>query len=169
MPFLQTEARILVGKEGFIMQRHPSAIEVLVSLLIVLGLLAGCSDGGPGGPGPAITELEGTWTGALIGDTATYSMTCSGSAFAFRMGSPTGMTELYGGTFSVDTTVSPREMDAYITRCTVNAAYVGQTSLCIYMISGDTLTYAGNEPGDPQRPTSFTPTGGTALFVLVRQ
>ena len=34
--------------------------------------------------------------------------------------------------------------------------YSGLTSLCIYQIEGDTLSFSGAEPGTSERPTNFT-------------
>jgi uncharacterized protein (TIGR03067 family) len=142
--------------------------------LLLVGALAGCADDEPGGSGTpetpcAATELEGTWVGqmhAAVGDSLPTTATFSGCDFSIAVG---GTAESYGGVFTLDTMSSPKGLDARMTRTTINQAYVGKTSLCIYEVVGNRLTYAGNAPGAVQRPTSLVPVDSTIVFVLVRQ
>ncbi|HUI92351.1 MAG TPA: TIGR03067 domain-containing protein [Chitinivibrionales bacterium] len=121
---------------------------------------------GPTGPGPTATSLEGTWKGHTLGDTNTFTAVFTGNNFSFSLGLIIG----YAGTFSINAASNPKTMDVVITQC-ANTAYVGKTSLGIYKVSSDTLTYAANEPGNPNRPTSFAydSTGTTVVFVFVKQ
>jgi uncharacterized protein (TIGR03067 family) len=134
-------------------------------------MFIGCDNGSPTGTGVISTELEGTWAGHAAWSTTAYSITFTQNSFSMKSGSGAGMTEVYAGTFSTNPNVNPKQMDAYITQSAISAQYVGKTSLCIYKISNDSLFYAGNEPGNIQRPASFAPdtSGTTAVFFLKRQ
>ena len=125
----------------------------------------------PNGPAAGATELEGTWAGHMSGDTSTYTFAFTQNSFALKSSYLPAGTDAYSGTFSTNTAANPKQVDSYVTQCPLNAAYIGKTSLGIYKISNDTLTYAGNEPGNTQRPASFAydPTGATVVFVLKRQ
>jgi uncharacterized protein (TIGR03067 family) len=151
------------------MRARVSCFVSCLSAVLLAGAFAGCDDSATGsGPGTP-TELQGTWAGHMTatgGYTVAATATFSGSAFSIAIGTTA---EAYGGTFTLNTTTSPKQMDACMARTTVNQAYVGKTSLCIYRVSGDTLTYAGNAPGATQRPTALVPVDSTIVFVLVKQ
>jgi uncharacterized protein (TIGR03067 family) len=132
------------------------------------GIFTNCNDKTPTGPLVAASGLEGAWTGHTTGDTSTYIITFTGNDFSFKSSAFSMTQNAYSGTVSIDSLASPKRFDAHIVDCAMNSLYVGKTSLCIYKISNDTLTYAGNEPGITLRPTSFAPTSQTAVFVLVR-
>jgi uncharacterized protein (TIGR03067 family) len=128
-----------------------------------------CSNSTSTGPGAPATELQGTWKGHTLADTTTFTIIFTGNSFSYSLGSSTAMAAFYSGTFTIDTVSNPKKMDALITQCSLKPQYVGKTSLCIYKISHDTLTYAGNEPGNPQRPASFQMDTATVVFIFKKQ
>jgi len=144
----------------------------VLSLTCLSSILISCSTtSSPNGPGPVATELEGTWVGHTAGDTSTYTFIFTQNNFTMKSSYLPAASVAYAGTFSINTAANPKQVNSYILQCSPNPAYVGKTSLGIYKISNDTLTYAGNEPGNPQRPVSFLPdtTGVTVVFTLKRQ
>lgn len=146
--------------------------ETIFSLLVIVvsGSFFQCEEN-PGSSGNNATELDGTWTGGALGQSLYYMFTFNGGTFVVRAGRPDSTVLVYTGTYSTDTTVEPRNLDSYIIQSPVQPQYAGKTSLAIYAISHDTLTFAGNEPGVAVRPTSFAqdPAGVTAVFVLKKQ
>lgn len=119
---------------------------------------------GQGGGDPA---LIGTWSGNEVGDTSTV-WTFVIDATTMTVAS-SGVEE-YAGTYTADPTSNPKRLTALITSCPFTA-YIGKTSNGIYQVEGNgpsTLTFAGNEPGNPAVPTSFTPSE-TRVFVLTKQ
>jgi uncharacterized protein (TIGR03067 family) len=122
-----------------------------------------CDNNNPAGT-PSPTELEGNWSGYIEGNPGiTVGLEIQGNIIIYTYEG----TELYRGTITLNTSEAPKQMDAYITQAQ-NTVYVGTTSLAIYRLSGDTLTVAGNEPGNAQRPASFTASGGTVVMVLIK-
>ncbi len=140
-------------------------------LACIAVLTMNCDNGSPTSPAVVNTGLEGTWKGKALGDTTTYFITFSENNFTFKSSAFSLLTNAYTGTFSTDTNADPKQMDAHIAQCPINSQFIGKTSLCIYKISHDTLTYAGNEPGDMQRPNSFVydATGITEVIILKKQ
>jgi uncharacterized protein (TIGR03067 family) len=145
-----------------------------VVLAVALGCLPGCGsdggttdhgDGGATDSGAASQELVGTWTGHEVGTTSpTWTFTFTATTADVT----TSGTEAYQGTYTVDTTATPKRATIVITQSAF-PAYVGKTSNGIYKIEGTTLTFAGNEPGNAAVPTSFTPNGVTRVFTLTKQ
>src|SRR5258706_9319999 len=134
-----------------------------VVLAAAFGCLPGCgSDGGAaardGGAtdagadsGGAAQELIGTWTGHEVGTTSpVWTFTFSATTAVVT----TSGTEAYQGTYTIDAVTTPRRVTIVITS-SAYPPYVGKTSNGIYKIEGTTLTFAGNEPGNPASPTSF--------------
>lgn len=105
-----------------------------------------------------VTALQGTWQGRMLqGDPQhQVSMVISGSNFAFR--DETDTNAWYKGTFSVREDSTPRQFIAVISECPF-AQYVGKTSMLIYRLENGTLTFAGNEPGNPAVPAAFDAPG----------
>jgi uncharacterized protein (TIGR03067 family) len=118
----------------------------------MLGITAaGCKDSSTS-PSQALTsELEGTWAGIDKATGTQMAMIFSGNQISTSMAG----SELYSGTFSINTNISPKQINFTITSSSISA-YVGQTSLGVYELSGNSLTIAANEPGDPVRPASIT-------------
>jgi uncharacterized protein (TIGR03067 family) len=165
------ENKLSSKKEHFVMRMMMSCFLSCFSLVCFSGVLLRCDNGSPTGPGAGPTELEGTWTGRAVWDTATYTITFAQNNFSFKSSALPATTDAYSGTFTNNPGANPKQMDSYIAQCSLKPQYVGKTSLCIYKISNDTLTYAGNEPGNTQRPISFAPdtSGTTVVFILKRQ
>lgn len=137
-----------------------SKVFSLIAAVTCVFLLYGCGDKNNPVSAGIPTELEGTWSQTAGGVTTTF--TFRGSTFSATMEQTS-----YSGTFTIDTSVTPHHIDCYITASTTSG-YVGKTSLGIYQLSGNTLEFAGNEPGNTVRPTSFASTLQTAYFVLTK-
>jgi uncharacterized protein (TIGR03067 family) len=140
-----------------------------------IGCLAACAaeddddggggDGGGDGDGGSDPALIATWSGHEVGDAVTLWTFVFGET---ESSASTDGAEVYSGPYTVDTTAEPNELTMVIESSSFDD-YVGETSNAIYEVVGDELTFAGNEPGNPARPTSFTPTGATRVFELTRQ
>jgi uncharacterized protein (TIGR03067 family) len=104
-------------------------------------------------PPPSTSSLEGVWTGYEIGGSSGWTVTVQGNQIT---GNSVDYGELYEGPFTVNTNATPNQIDIVVTQSDF-PQYVGATILGIYQITGNTLTFAGNEPGVPVRPTTFSP------------
>jgi uncharacterized protein (TIGR03067 family) len=80
------------------------------------------------------------------------SFVISGTSFEFRDQTDTNV--WYKGVFSLREDTTPRQYIALVKECPF-PQYVGKTSMAIYRVEGDTLTIAGNEPGNPAVPAAF--------------
>jgi len=130
------------------------------ALVLALGLTA-C-----GGSTLTTADMVGTWTGTEQGNAASGSWT-----FVFTTSEMTvkaGDTEAYKGTYTLDASADPVTFTAAVTDSAF-AAYVGKTVYGLVKIEGGAMTFAGNEPGNTAKPTSFVPGGGTRVFNLTRQ
>ena len=126
-------------------------------LMILALLIVGCEDGDDNNN---VTELEGSWIGYEEGNSSsTWTFDISGSEMDID-----GPDEWYEGTFSINTQTYPKQLDYILTDCFVSEG-IGLTSLVIYKIEENTMTFAGNEPGSTSRPTSFT---GGRVFILTK-
>ena len=115
-------------------------------------------------------RLEGTWrvVSAEAGGKAIPAREYRGLAMTFAAGkfsARRGDEEAQEGTYSVDPTKNPREMD--ITRTTGPAQ--GRKQVAIYQLSGDLLKICSCA-SDEERPTSFDTRDrpGCTLMVLRR-
>ncbi len=130
-------------------------------LLLIALLIVGCeeptgTDDGNGNNN--VTELEGNWIGHDEGNpSGTWTFDISGSEMDMD-----GPGEWYKGIFSINTQPNPKQLDYILTDCFISDG-IGLTSLAIYKIEDNTMTFVGNEPGSTTRPTSFT--GGRVLIV----
>jgi uncharacterized protein (TIGR03067 family) len=120
---------------------------VCVSIAL-LGLLLGhCSkDSNPtsgNNPISVPTELEGTWTGST--NTGTVTIVFSNNTFSM-----TG-TYVASGTFSINTGTNPRQIDLSIASYPSDPGYQGKTSLGSYVLNGNSLQMAMDEPGTGTR------------------
>lgn len=125
-------------------------------------LAAGCA-----APRPSdSTGLQGTWRGHELGAKAegSFYLAVSGTHLEFRGADPD---EWYKGIFSLRDNKEPKQLVAAILECSV-PEYVGQTIYAIYRIEGNTLTLAGNEPGNPDAPAAFD-APGARRFVFEAQ
>ncbi|MBD3238956.1 MAG: hypothetical protein GF331_00115 [Chitinivibrionales bacterium] len=127
---------------------------LLVTLCLTLLLAFGCDEeddsSSPTSPANA-TELEGTWTGYEQGSSLQWTWNFTGATLNVT----TGSTEVYGGTFTVNTTTSPKRLTVTITSSSI-PQYEGQTARAAYELSGNSLTVASYEPGNTSYPPSLT-------------
>ena len=99
-------------------------------------------------------SLQGTWSGHEVSANAgpgACSMIIQGNKLEFHGADPR---EWYKATFTLREDTTPKQETAVITDCPF-PQYVGKTDHAIYEVQNGTLTFAGNEPGDPAVPTSF--------------
>lgn len=111
------------------------------------------------------TELEGTWSGYEVSGNQGWTTTVSGEELYVTNA---GHTEWYKGTITLNTLVSPQEIDVYVTDCSISD-YVGEMALGIYKLEGETFTTSNSGPGYPIRPTSFTSTAPSRMWVFTKQ
>lgn len=138
----------------------PVVLPLFVSAMCFL--FAGCGDEDNPVGGSSPTELEGTWVGTadeVSGEEWTFVI--KGNTIQV---SGDGM-ELYKGTFTLNMTTDPKQFTCKVTS-SVFSEYVGKEALAIYRISGNSLDFAGNEPGNSKRPTSFTSSEETMVFAM---
>jgi len=112
-----------------------------------------------------VTGLEGTWIGNEIGgrDGQWVIVVTEDRIDVNGPGE-----EDYKGTFTLNTNVSPHQVNLAITECSEDK-YVGTTALGIYKLEGDKLTMAATEPGTTIRPALFDRSGDARVFVCTRQ
>jgi uncharacterized protein (TIGR03067 family) len=140
-----------------------------VFLVVILALVTACigcgnGNGGNGDGGGGDESLVGTWSGTEVGGSTAWTFVFT----ATTMEAQTAGMEVYQGTYTANPDVDPKEITAKITSSSF-PEYIGETTYAIYKIEGNLLIFAGNEPGDPSRPTSFTPGGVTRVFELTKQ
>ena len=134
---------------------------IVAAILVLFSLLGGCLSSRTGG-------LVGTWTGTEVGDTTgrLWSFVMTDTRMSIEM---VGGPGIYRGTYTVDTSVTPHQVDTEITESQV-PSYVGTSALGIYKLEGGTFTLSASEPGNPDRPTGFAPREtDNRVFVLTRQ
>jgi len=109
------------------------------------------------------TEIIGTWLGGEINGLAdgwSSTVTCNN----LYINGPSNQ-EWYKGTYIIDETSDPDQIDYYITECSFPEG-VGTTALGIYELEGNTLTIAFSQPGASERPSNFLPDTGARIFVF---
>ncbi|MGA1867271.1 MAG: TIGR03067 domain-containing protein [bacterium] len=112
------------------------------------------------------TELEGTWIGNETGDASTtWTFVFSGAIVNVTEESEE---EWYTGTFSLNTSSDPKQINLVILDCSYCESD-HETCLGIYRIEEGVLTLIANEPGNTQRPTSFTLSGDSRGWTLTQQ
>jgi len=140
-------------------------IRNLVTTCGLISLLAagivGCSKQTPEKT-PQKASLEGRWSGFEAGDTEKITIAFSGHQFTYW---DAKTNELGGGTFVVNDTVQPKQMDLTFERM-LAPQYVGKVGLAIFEFQGDQLTIAGAEPGSTVRPTNIAGGQGVRTFTL---
>ena len=165
-------------------RRRTSRLLILtLAALVVSRAIGGCGkkadQGEPNEPAPASTEtpeapsadespgadFEGTWVGIEQGrDAGGWTWTfADGQADVVGPGE-----EAYKGTYTVDATTEPAQVDFTITEC-AREEYVGLTSLGIYKIEQGKLMLAAAEPGSSERAFAFELGGGGRFWVLEKQ
>ena len=86
----------------------------------------------------------------------------------FSYGIASEENELGRGTYQVNGTVQPAEMDLRF-ESSIASRYVGKAALAIYELNGNELRIAGCEPGNPDRPTNFVADESVRVFSWKRQ
>jgi uncharacterized protein (TIGR03067 family) len=93
-----------------------------------------------------LAKLQGNWLVEKDGKKAefkfakdTFTLTFDGK-------------ESYKGTFKIDATKKPRQMDLTVKE---GPNFQGQTALAIYEVDGDSFKWNANRPGADDRPKSF--------------
>jgi uncharacterized protein (TIGR03067 family) len=107
--------------------------------------------------------LQGTWKGRETGGPAEgwCHLTITGDTLDFRGADPN---EWYKGSFTLREDTNPKRLIGVVTECPA-PDYIGKSVHAIYRIEAETLTLAGNEPGNPEIPTEFN-APGSRTFVL---
>jgi uncharacterized protein (TIGR03067 family) len=139
--------------------------EVTFGAAVVVALVClGC--GGSGSQGSGDPAVVGTWVGTASDSTTVWTFTFASTSTNAEV--MMGTVLAYKGTYAADASSSPKHVSFTITESAL-PTYVGKTSNGIYKIEASTLTLASNQPGDPTRPTDFTPGGNAEVFTLVKQ
>jgi len=140
--------------------------KITIFILIII-LLALCScDNNSTGNNDKVTEMEGIWVG--------YELNNSNDIWTYDVNedilniSASSSEEWYNGVITLNTDLVPKQVDYEVTGSSYDQA-VGLTSLGIYKIEGDTLTFAANAPGISERPLNYLPTNGTRVYIVVLQ
>jgi len=144
--------------------------KLLYTFLAVSIIFSACKkeDAAPPNASPTVTELEGTWVGYEVGDISTeWTIIFSGNQMNVNT-SPLNL-EWYLADYSIDTLVSPKQIDGVLTNCSLSS-YIGTLTKGIYKIENDTtLTYYACEPGNPDRPSSFLDFSVIARTLILTQ
>jgi uncharacterized protein (TIGR03067 family) len=132
--------------------RRTKVVLGLVSVAVLLGAW-GCSTLRKSDT----ATFQGTWKGKEIGGKTegVCYFVFSGTNAEFR-GADTN--EWCKGTFSLREDAHPKQMVCQVTGCSYAPA-VGQSIYAIYQIEAGALKITGNEPGNPDVPTSFDASG----------
>jgi uncharacterized protein (TIGR03067 family) len=104
-------------------------------------------------------RLQGGWRRVAGTREAHLAVTGDRFVMAFRTG------EVYEGTFTLDPTCRPRELDLHIEKA--QDAHAGKDALAIYQFDGDHLIFASGMPGSGERPAVFPHEGETGRLCLI--
>jgi uncharacterized protein (TIGR03067 family) len=117
---------------------------------------------------PAVTELQGTYSGSLSGSTSiddtTYIFTFAKDTVTLQNTHGQDTTLQFSGIFVLDTAVSPNQITIRIVH-SVTAQQVGLTDSAIFAFSGNVLKISANAPGTA-RPSAFD--GTFPYYNLIR-
>jgi uncharacterized protein (TIGR03067 family) len=130
------------------------------------GEIGGTGGTGGGGDEGGDPELVGTWSGNEMSGASALVWT-----FTFEGGKAwvtTSGVEAYSGAYAADPLGDPKSLTILI-ESSPYTAHIGKTTNAIYQIEDTTLTFAGNEPGNPAVPTAFESRGNTRLFLLTKE
>ncbi len=97
--------------------------------------------------------LEGSWTGHDVtpGREGPASLLVSGHTLEFHGAEANDWLK---GTFTLHEDTNPKQLTGIVTECPAQD-YIGKKVYSIYKLEGDTLTVAGNEPGNTNFPSAF--------------
>lgn len=109
-----------------------------------------------------LERLQGTW--GFVAGRREARLTVMDQSFVMSFVGG----ETYSGTFTLDPSCRPREMDMQIEEGP--EAHCGKQALAIYQFDGDHLIWATGEPGSGQRPEVFPhDVPGETLCVIFRR
>jgi uncharacterized protein (TIGR03067 family) len=101
-------------------------------------------------------RMQGNWKGQEVGgDEGTATLKVSGHNLEYRGADPN---DWYKGTFTLREDTNPKQCVFVVTGCGV-PDYVGKSCMTIYQFADGTLRISGNEPGNPDPPTTFESEG----------
>jgi len=128
-------------------------------------LVAGVVTGGDAKTDQA--KLQGTWTSDLNSETHVLKISKETFSFTFEQG---GEKKNVTGTFKVDPTKKPKQMDMKVTGGTIDK-FKDKTAHIIYELDGDTLKWCANEPGKEGRAEEFPDKegGGKHLYLIFKR
>ena len=92
------------------------------------------------------------------------TISVKGTVFSFTGVNPQ---EWYRATFEILPGTSPQQFRAVVTECPF-PDYIGKTSLGIFAINGDRLSFVANEPGVAKAPKGFEGDTSSRYFVFWR-
>ena len=128
---------------------------------VLLATLVGCGKTEQKRP-----TLEGRWSG-FDANVPSVKLTAMFNAGRFTYWDAQ-TNELGNGTYLVNDTVQPAQMDLIFEACPA-PAYVGKKALAIYEFQGEQLRIAGNQPGNLERPTNFVGSQTIQVFSWKRE
>lgn len=112
-----------------------------------------------------LDRIQGTWKGTELGGRSDeWILVITGDKIQVDGPGP----EDYAGTITIDESTTPKSGTLKIETCAFDA-YIGKVAQNIYKLEGDTLTWAGTEPGSGMMPTSFEGGNGTRVFEVKKQ
>src|SRR5262249_17685760 len=124
-------------------------MRIMLTCTLAVLLISSVASGG--GAKTDEDKIQGKWVAELEGKKAEFDFTKDKWSLAFSSGDKK---QLFKGTFKLNATKKPKEIDLTITDGD-KPDFNGKTSLGIYSIDGDVLKWAGSEPGKTERPTEF--------------
>ena len=140
-----------------------NALNVVKSCLLAGLFLAGVV--GCGKQTAVKPTVQGRWSGFEAGSTEKITLALGGNQFTYW---DARTNEIGGGTFVINDTVQPRQMDLTFERIPA-PQYVGKVGLAIFELQGDELKIAGSEPGSTLRPTNMAGGQGVRVFTFKRE
>jgi len=108
-------------------------------------------------------KLQGRWVADKSDKDITAEFKFDKNTFTITLEAK-GNKDSYKGTFKIDPSKKPSEMDLTVTE---GDKYKGETSLAIYRIDGDTLKWCAAEPGKKDRPKDFPEKAGDGKYLYL--
>ena len=143
-------------------------IKWLILIAVLTGTVAfwGCGGSNPTGPVPYTTELQGSWVYDDTDFRVTFTFTDSSWTVLEEYWFKQDTTLTYTGTFTLNTTVSPKYIDL-LCASSPYSGDIGKTSLGIYALNSTATacTLAIADFGDTVRPITF----GTDPLIVNKQ
>jgi uncharacterized protein (TIGR03067 family) len=111
------------------------------------------------------STIQGRWVGFEKDASEKLTLEFSGNQFTYW---DSKTNEIGGGTFVINDTAQPKQMDLTFERIDP-AELRGKVAPAIFELNGDSLTFAGAEPGSTQRPTSIAGGDRVRVFTFKRE